>query len=165
MLNAYFSDCFNRSLPPLNEADVPPEAVLSEADSGIADELLCIEEEVLGLLQKINISKSGGPDKISGRTLKSTALSTVEPVSKLFNLSLSSGVIPAKLKLFSIVPIPKSADKGNPKNYHPTSLLPLLSKLLEKHICGLLSDFLQSSTPIYDSQWGFQRSKSTTTAL
>lgn len=46
MLNAYFSDCFNWSLPPLNEADLPPEIVLCKANSGIADELLCTEEEV-----------------------------------------------------------------------------------------------------------------------
>ena len=126
---------------------------------------MCTEEEVLGLLQTTNTSKSGGPDKISGRMLKSTALSIAAPVSKLFNLSLLSGIFPAKWKLSSIVPIPKSADKGNLKNYRPILLLPLLSKLLEKHICGLLSDFLQSSTLIHDSQRGFQRSKSSTTAL
>ena len=42
---------------------------------------------------------------------------------------------------------------------------PILSKLLEKHICGLLAGQLQSSEPINESQFGFQQGKSTTTAL
>ena len=86
-------------------------------------------------------------------------------VTKLFNLSISSGTFPTKWKLSSVVPIHKSSDKGSSKNYRPISLLPILSKLLEKHVYGLLSKHLQLSEPIYDSQFGFQQGKSTTTAL
>ena len=92
--------------------------------------------------------------------LKATAVSVAAPVTKLFNLSISSGTFPTKWKLSSVVHIPKSSDKGSPKNYRPISLLPILR---EKH--GLLSKHLQLSEPIYDSQFGFQRGKSTTTAL
>ena len=127
---------------------------MSGVDASTIEKLLCTAEEVLDLLQTINISKSSGPDRISGRMLKATALSIAAPVT---NLSISTGTFPTKWKLSSIVPIPKSSDKGSPKNYHPISLLPLLSKPLEKHICGLLSEHLQSSEPIHDSQWDFQQ--------
>ena len=79
--------------------------------------LICTEEEVLHLLESIDVSKLSGPDGISGRMLKAVATSIAAPVTKLFNLSISTGIFPNKLKLSSVVPIPKSADKGNPGNY------------------------------------------------
>ena len=155
MLNSYFSDCFNKSLPPL---DVPSETMLSEVNPNTIEELLCTEEEVLQLLQTIDISKSSGPDRISGRMLKATAVSIAAPVAKLFIFGNIS------YQMDSVVPIPKSSDKGSPKNYRPISLLPILSKLLEKHVYGLLSKHLQLSEPIY-SLVSNQRGKSTSTAL
>ena len=102
---------------------------------------------------------------LTRKMLKAVATNISAPVTKLFNLSISTGMFPNKWKVSSVVPIPKSADKRNPGNYRPISLLPVLSKLLERHIFSLLSKHLDQSHPISDSQWGFQAGKSTTTAL
>jgi len=76
-----------------------------------------------------------GHDGISGKMLKNTAISIAPSVTKLFNQSISTGKIPHKWKLSSIVPIPKSSVKtNNSYNYRPISLLPVISKLLERHI-------------------------------
>ena len=45
------------------------------------------------------------------------------------------------------------------------SLLPILSKRLERHIANLLLQHLMETQPISDLQWSFQRGKSTVTAL
>ena len=95
-----------------------------------------------------------------GPHAKAVATSISAPVTKLFNLSISTGIFPNKRKVSSVVPIPKSADKHNPGNYGPISLLPVLSKLLERHIFSLLSKHLDQSHSISDSQWGFQAGKS-----
>ena len=73
-LNAYFSDCFNKSLPPLglNDPDVSPETTLSEVYP--------------------NTSKSSDPDRISGKRLKTTAPSIAAPVTKLKYLAISTGI-------------------------------------------------------------------------
>ena len=94
--------------------------------------------------------------------LKATTVSIAAPVPNYLIYLISSGTFPTKWKLSSVVPIPKSSDKGSPKNYRPISLLPILSQHLEKHVYGLLPKL---SEPIYDSQFGFQQEKSTTTAL
>ena len=60
--------------------------MLSEVNPNTIEELLCTEEEVL---QTIDISKSSGPDRVSGRMLKAAAVSIAAPVTKLFNLSPS----------------------------------------------------------------------------
>ena len=50
-------------------------------------------------------------------------------------------------------------------NYRPISVLPVLSKLLERHICDHLCDFLTSNGIFYKLQSGFRKSFSTETAL
>ena len=78
----------------------------------------------------------------------------------ILNMSLSTGTFPDSWKSSLVVPVPKSGDSSNPGNYRPISLLPIVSKLLEKHVCDLLHDQLV----ITDQQWGFQACKSTTNA-
>ena len=160
MLNNYFSTCFNTSLPPLSGTF---ESV--EHPEGSPDDLLCTEDEVVDLLHTIDVSKASGHDKISGRMLKATAASIATPVTELFNKSISTGCFPKMWKRSNVVPIPKSGDKGNPANYRPISLLPVLSKLLERHIANVLLQHLTDKQQISASQWGFHSRKSTVTAL
>ncbi len=73
LLNEVLSQNFNSAIPPLSDADsqhfmVNPLTVSPE-------DILCSEEEVLGLLLAIDTSKASGPDGISGKMLKNTALS------------------------------------------------------------------------------------------
>ena len=67
--------------------------------------------------------------------------------------------------LVSIVSIPKSNNKNSPSGYRPISLLSIINKMLEKLILALICDHLAENVPISDAQWGFQKGKSTTTAL
>ena len=64
-----------------------------------------------------------------------------------------------------IIPIPKVDDLTNPSNYRPISILPILSKNLERHVHNLLSHYLHTNCPLLPYQWGFIEEKSTTTAL
>jgi len=63
-------------------------------------------------------------------------------VTKLFNLSISTGSFPQAAKSSVVVPAPKSTDHILPSNYWPISLLTFLSKVLEKDICSLAMDEL-----------------------
>ena len=118
----------------------------------------------LDLLHKIDASKASGQDQISGRMLKATAANIAAPVTKLFNKSISTGCFLTKWKQSNIVPIPKGGDKSDATNYRPISLLPVLSKLLERHVADQLMQHLMVTQPSFASQWGFQCGKSTVTA-
>ena len=83
----------------------------------------------------------------------------------LFTLTLSKGRFPKMWKIAGVVPIPKSSSKYNPSNYRPTSLFSVVSKHLERIVHSLLWEHLLTCAPISDKQWGFQKGKSTTTAL
>ena len=165
MLSSFFSKCFNTIQPPLSDSDT--QQLITDRVDGAdnLDTLLCTEEEVLHLLQTIDTTKANGPDQISGKMLKMTALSIAYPITVIFNKSIASGVFPTSWKSSYVVPIPKANCYNNPSNYRPVSLLPILSKLLEKHIYSLLNHHLQNTQPLSNFQWGFQAGKSTVTAL
>ena len=71
--------------------------------------------------------------------------------------------MPASWKLANITPVFKKDDPSLPMNYRPISLLPILSKVLERcvfnHCYSHLTPFL------YHLQHGFQKGKATITQL
>ena len=160
LLGQCFSQHFNLSEPPLTSDDLP------ETDPLLCPSyLLCTEEEVLLLLGSLDVSKSNGRDGISARMLKSTSHSIAPAITKLFNMSIASGKLPKDWKSSLVVPIPKKGDHSDPSNYRPISLLPVLSKVLERHMSNLLYDHLLEHAPISTKQWGFLPGRSTTDAV
>ncbi len=55
----------------------------------------------------MDVNKSSGTDGISVRMLKYTASSITPSITRLFNLSIKCGAIPAIWKSAAVVPIPK----------------------------------------------------------
>ena len=157
MLNSFFSSCFNTSHPPLE--------VQSVSTPRCPGEILCTESEVCDLLASLDVSKSSGDDGISARMLKSTACSIAPSLAKLFNLSLQLNTIPSAWKKAIVVPVPKNTGLTDPANYRPISLLPIVSKLLERHVYGIIMDYLRLHHPLATTQWGFLDGRSTVTAL
>ena len=163
MLNQFFSECFNQSLPPLTAEDIENFQTCPDA---CPEEFLCTEEEVLNLLTTLDTSKASGPDKISGRMLKSTASSIAPTVTKLFNQSIRNSVFPQLWKTAAVVPIPKSpSGKDSPRHYRPISLLSVLSKLMERHVYHLIADHCLDHELLSADQWGFRPGRSTVSAL
>ena len=162
MLNTFFAKCFNSESTPLEENATARNAPQLDENP---EDLYCSEEEVFELLSHLDTSKSNGPDGISARMLKHTAISITPSITWLFNLSIRIGKIPNAWKVSHVVPIPKSSTMHDPKNYRPISLLSILSKILEKHIFSLILCHLEEFHPLSDSQWGFRAGRSTVTAL
>ena len=63
------------------------------------------------------------------------------------------------------VAIPKGSNTTSVSNYRPISLLPVISKLLERHIHYLISSHFAIHYPIASEQWDFQTGKSAVYAL
>ena len=131
LLNSHITGCFNTLVPPLELLYIQ----LVPHQSEFPTNLLCTCEEVYYLLSTIDPTKSAGTDMITARMLRSTAASITPAITELFNKSLICRTLPTEWKVARVVPIPKSGNKACPANYRLISLLPLLSKLLEKHAC------------------------------
>ena len=62
-------------------------------------------------------------------------------------------------------PIFKTGDKDNVNNYRPISILPTLSKIIEKWIQIKLMIYLDKHKLLHKNQSGFQKNHSTESAL
>ena len=87
------------------------------------------EETVLKLLQDLDENKAAGLDNLSGKFLKDGATVLPKLISQICNLSIKYSIFPSDCKIAKLKPLFKKGSKTDPKNYHPISLLPLVSKL------------------------------------
>lgn len=122
-------------------------------------------DEIIAVSKLIQSKLSCGHDGLSMKLIKGIIDSISVPLAKIFSKSFSSGCFPDALKIARIVPIFKSGDNSDLKNYRPISLLPSISKLIEKLMLTRLAAFLQKHDVINKHQHGFRRNHSTSTAL
>ena len=119
-----------------------------------------LEVEVLELVNNLKSKKSAGHDGISSICLKQIIFEIVKPLTHIINLSISSGVVPQKMKLAKVIPLFKKGDPLNVTNYRPISLLTSISKILEKIVYSRTMNFLQEKSVLCESQFGFREKHS-----
>lgn len=76
-------------------------------------------------------------------------------------MSFIEGVFPDLLKNAKVEPIFKNGDNLSINNYRPISVLPVLSKILEKLMHKSLMSFLNDSKILSENQYGFREGHST----
>ena len=122
--------------------------------------------EVTNIIKLLKPKTSCGHDDISPKILKKLYNGIILPCVHIINLSLSTGIIPDDMKLAKVVPIYKSNGSTEiMKNYRPVSLLPVLSKVLERIVYNRLFDYLIKHEILHTSQYGFQPNLSTELAI
>jgi hypothetical protein len=89
----------------------------------------------------------------------------VSPLTYIFNRIIDSGIYPNILKNAKVSPIFKSGGKCLPTNYRLISVLPVISKLIEKHISRHMYQYLAKYNILYDAQSGFRSNHFCQTAL
>lgn len=123
----------------------------------------CAEIEMIILNLKSN--SSAGRDNISGIILKRYRDILTEPITYICNLAISTGTFPDALKLAEVLPIHKSGNRDCVNNYRPISILPIISKILEKVINRQFTIYLENNNLLSKSQHGFRSGHSTHLAI
>ena len=118
-------------------------------------------EEILLILQEIQLNKAAGIDSINGRFFKHGAKRLANPIAQLCNLSITLGTFPKECKIAKLVPVFKKGSKVDPKNYRPISLLPVVSKVIEKVIFNQIINFISENNILFELQSGFRQNHST----
>ena len=161
VLNNFFASVFTQEL-----TDSPNPAVTREfQENEKLTDINVNDVDLATYIEKINNNKTPGPDNIYPRELKELKNVLINPLSKVFNDSLSTGKVPADFKIANITPIFKKGDKSLPSNYRPISLTSIAGKLLESVIRDKIVEHLDNYNLIRDSQHGFRRNKSCLTNL
>ena len=123
------------------------------------------EEFILKQLRDLKVKKATGLDGIPARFLKDSAAVIAPTVTFLVNLSLSTGSVPDEWKKARVVPLYKSGGRENMDNYRPISILPVLSKILEKVVNFQLQQYLKKFDLLSPAQSGFRQHHSTESAV
>ena len=116
---------------------------------------------VLFLLKNLDEKKSVGPDGLSARFLKEVSDEIVDPLTKLFNKSLQTGVFPNEWKHCNVTPVHKGGASDIPGNYRPISVVPVVAKVLERMVAQQLHIYFEDCHGLTPFQCAYQKGKST----
>ncbi|CAH2094200.1 unnamed protein product [Euphydryas editha] len=123
------------------------------------------ESEIGALIANLKSDSATGLDMIPANIIKDNKNILAKHISYICNLSFSTGVFPIALKRSKICPIYKSGDRNCVDNYRPISILPTLSKIIERVINKRLIKYLETNNLLSTAQFGFRRNKSTSDAV
>lgn len=99
-------------------------------------------------------------------TLLRTVLEIVLiPLTKLINQCVRVGIFPDSLKVASVIPIYKKGDRSDPLNYRPISILPIISKVIEKFLTIQIVEYFEAQHLLTSRQYGFRPGRSTQDAI
>ena len=96
------------------------------------------------LIKAIPSGKATGLDGVSARLLKIAAPVVASSLAKLINICITSGTFPAVWKEAKVTPLHKGNSKADKNNYRSISVLPVLSKIFERHLHNSLYAFLRN---------------------
>ena len=121
------------------------------------------EETVLKIIKTIK-SNALGVDGVSLNMVLLTLPQTLYVITAIVNLSIKTGIFPKIWKDSIIKPIPKVSHPTEFKDLRPVSILPFMSKILEKVVCMQINEYLLSNNILPTKQSGFRAGRSTATA-
>ena len=82
-----------------------------------------------------------------------------------FNQAITLASFPDEWKIARVIPLFKSGHRNMPGDYRPISILPAISKIMERILYSQLYNYLTEYGLLSSAQFGFRKSHSTATGL
>jgi len=123
------------------------------------------EEFIKKHLSSLDTSKATGLDGLNAKFLKMSYSVISKPLEQVINTSIVNGHFPHVFKQAKVTPIFKKGSTSDKNNYRPISILPILSKIYEKHVSEHLQIFLEENNLLHSQQSGFRKNHNCETAL
>jgi hypothetical protein len=133
--------------------DFPPFSLAEFTVSDVKKNVLAISSNAVGV------------DSVSRKMILPLLDFLAPVITHILNCSISSGIFPTLWKEADIIPLPKKAKPSSLSEYRPISILPFLSKVLERLVHQQLTSFLNRNDLMNPFQSGFRSGHSTATAL
>src|SRR6218665_3301056 len=165
-----FADYFNRKVADIRSATdgAPPPVFRDISMSDRLSAFVPVTTDVVCTMVRDATDKYSMKDPMPTWLLK-TCIDLLAPyIALLFNMSLSSGIVPTNYKDAYVIPRLKKPTLpcgGDLSSYRPISNLPFLSKLLERVVSVQLTDYLSSAGLLPVHQSAYRKFHSTETAL
>ena len=163
-LNQHFLSVADKIVQGISPTSVSPlsfvtTTVLSFQFTAVSEAL------VISIISSLDTKKASSVDDIPTRFVKIHPDSFGRLLTRLINHSLTSGIFPKLWKYTVVTPIQKSKDNFELTNFRPISVLPVLSKVLERIARDQLVSHLLKFNLLSDRQSGFCPQHSTQDVL
>ena len=158
MLNNYFSSVFTQE----DCSHIPLPCTKTNIT---IDNIQITEQSVYKQLQKLNTSKSPGPDKLHAKVLYEVKNTITLPLCLIYKKSMSESQLPSAWKKAHVAPIFKKGSRSKVENYRPVSLTSICCKTLERIIRDPLIEHLENQGLLSKDQHGFRQKRSCITQL
>ena len=123
-------------------------------------------EQVLKVIKDLKTNKSSGFQDIPMFVFKDSCIILVNQLTHILNLSFCQGVFPQSWKNVRITPIFKgNGPIDDPNFYRPISIIPCISKIIEKLFLNQLNKYLNENSLLSNCQNGFRSKHSIHTAI
>ena len=117
------------------------------------------------LLKNLKPYKASGPDGIPTYILRAAAEELAPMMTRLFQSSLDTGLVPTEWRRANIVPLFKKGLKHLTSNYRPVSLTSVACKVLEHIIHSNVMRHFDENNILTVKQHGFRKKRSCVTQL
>ena len=111
------------------------------------------------------MGKADGLDGVLTCLLKFSFTFIASSLTHIFNLVISTGIIPKDWRSVRVTPIFKAYSKVDPANYRPISVLSVMAKLFEKAIFNQVYTYLNDNKLLLKYQCGWRPMHSTLATL
>lgn len=122
-------------------------------------------DDVSSCLKSVNSFKATGSDSVPCILLHKCCRTLAPVLTRIINLSLSTGLFPKSYKVAHISPLLKGGDATLAKNYRPVSLLPVVSRIVEAIVKEQITAYLEAHDLLPPTQFAYRRLHSTEDAL
>ena len=160
----HFSSIANKLDSQIPYSNKNPVDYLPEPNNVTFDPSPATPKEVENLIMSLK-NKQCYIDSIPIFIYKKLARIIAPIIVDIFNCSISEGNFPNILKTARVIPLFKSKNSQLTENFRPISLLPLMSKILEKLLKTRTNQFLEENNILYNNQFGFRNGYNTSDAL
>jgi len=116
---------------------------------------------VLNVIDRMKPKSSSGFDGLSNKLLKCIKYELVDCITIIINQSFTTNIFPDQLKLAKVIPLYKKNEDYLFDNYRPISLLPSISKVIERIMHFQIIEYFHEHNLMYNSQYGFRQNHST----
>ena len=166
--NEYFTSIASKlneqiSDEPLTYHEIP--SFLSYMKPSNSNSMVLFDCSGLEITEIIKNLQNGKASDIPVKIIKKSEHIISDKLSAYYNIHMKIGKFPDISKIGKITPIFKKGDAQLLENYRPISTLPVFGKIFEKVIYSRLYSFFTSQDILYDKQFGFRKSHSTSHAL
>ena len=122
-------------------------------------------DHILKIISGLKNSKAVGLDNINTFILKLVKHELTPAITHIINLSIQQSTFPSGWKYAKVIPLFKSGDHLDPKNFRPVALLPIASKILERVVFIQIVEYMDQNKLFHPNHHAYRSLHSTTTAM